>query len=72
MIKQQGDIIDELTDIIEEHIKDLETNRLDEERVDKLILQVIITLLDYRLMASKYYSGIISRLAVLSICKDGS
>ncbi|KAF4411271.1 atp dependent dna helicase, partial [Fusarium austroafricanum] len=71
LTKRQSDKMDELTGLIEEHIEDPEANPLDEERVDGLTLQVVMALLDHRLTAGEYRSGIISGLAVLGIRKDG-
>ncbi|KAH7159302.1 hypothetical protein DER46DRAFT_472399, partial [Fusarium sp. MPI-SDFR-AT-0072] len=47
------------------------TKLIYEERVDELTLQVVMALLDHRLTAGEYRSGIISGLAVLGIRKDG-
>ncbi|EXM12685.1 hypothetical protein V3481_007249 [Fusarium oxysporum f. sp. vasinfectum] len=71
LTKRQGDKMDDLTGLIEEYIEDPEANPLDEERVDELTLQVVMALLDHRLTAGEYRSGIISGLAVLGIRKDG-
>ncbi|KAG8670796.1 hypothetical protein FPOAC1_004030 [Fusarium poae] len=71
LTKRQGDTMDELTELIEEYVEDPEANPLDEERVDELTLQVVMALLDHRLTAGEYRSGIISGLAVLGIRKDG-
>ncbi|KAF9770082.1 hypothetical protein IL306_012414 [Fusarium sp. DS 682] len=70
LTKRQGDRIDKLRDLVEQHVEDSEANPLDEERVDELTLQLIMALLDHRLTAGEYRSGIISGLAVLGIRKD--
>jgi hypothetical protein len=71
LMKQQGGRMDELTELVEQHVEDPEDSPLDEERVDELTLQVVMALLDHRLTAGEYRSAIISRLAVLGIRKDG-
>jgi hypothetical protein len=71
LTKQQADCIDTLEELIKRHIEDPEANPLDEDKVDKLTLQVVIALLDHRLTAGEYRSAIISGLAVMGIRKDG-
>ncbi|KAJ3469903.1 hypothetical protein MRS44_000002 [Fusarium solani] len=69
--KRQGDLMDDLADLVEAHVNDPEAQPLDEDRVDGLTLQVVIALLDHRLTAGEYRSAIISGLAVMGIRKDG-
>jgi superfamily II DNA helicase RecQ len=71
LTKRQADKMDELTGILEEHVDDPESSPLDEKRVEELMLQVVIALLDHRLVAGEYRSAIISGLAVMGIRKDG-
>ncbi|KAG8664705.1 uncharacterized protein FPOAC1_013485 [Fusarium poae] len=71
LTKQQGDRIDALESMIQEHIQDPEANPLDEDEMDQLTLQLVIALLDHRLTVGEYRSAIISGLAVLGIRKDG-
>ncbi|KAM6523080.1 hypothetical protein FSOLCH5_003699 [Fusarium solani] len=69
--KRQGDLMDDLADLVEAYVDDPEAQPLGEARVDGLTLQVVIALLDHRLTAGEYRSAIISGLAVLGIRKDG-
>ncbi|KAL3588248.1 hypothetical protein FPOAC2_14147 [Fusarium poae] len=71
LTKQQGDRIDALEAMIQEHIQDPEANPLDEDEIDQLTLQLVIALLDHRLTVGEYRSAIVSGLAVLGIRKDG-
>jgi hypothetical protein len=71
LTKQQGDRMDALELMINDHVEDPEANPLDEDKVDTLVLQVVIALLDHRLTVGEYRSAIISGLAVLGIRQDG-
>jgi hypothetical protein len=70
--KRQSKPLDKLGEIIKVYIDNPDIQPLDKDRVDRLVLRVIMALLDYRLAAREYHSAIISGLAVIGIQKDNN
>jgi RecQ family ATP-dependent DNA helicase len=68
---QQGDLYDEFENAVERAVEGSNEGVMDEEKVDRMCLDMVIGMLDHQFKQGHYNSILLSGLAVMGIREDG-